>query len=60
MGHPEIKNKTPFAVEVVFLTDEEGRPLWVPLIQATYRIEDTVLWSGRKSISYRDGRRVLG
>jgi hypothetical protein len=38
MGHPAVKNKTPFAVEVLFLADEEGRPLWVPLVQATYRI----------------------
>ena len=40
MGHPEINNKTPFAFEPVFLADEEGRPLLVPVIKATYSIEN--------------------
>jgi hypothetical protein len=32
-------NQTPFAVESAFLSDESGCPLYVPMIQATYRIE---------------------
>src|SRR5262249_19547201 len=36
MGHPTVDNATPFAVELLFLADEEGRPLLVPLVQATY------------------------
>jgi hypothetical protein len=38
MGHPAIENKTPFALETLFVSDEEGRPLLVPLVQATYEI----------------------
>lgn len=36
MGHPIIENKTCFAFEPLFLADEEGRPLLVPVIKATY------------------------
>jgi hypothetical protein len=38
MGHPTIDNKSPFAFETLFLADEEGRPLYVPVIQASYHI----------------------
>src|SRR5262245_62050525 len=38
MGHPAIDNKSAFAVEMLFLADEEGRPLCVPVIQASYHI----------------------
>jgi hypothetical protein len=38
VGHPAIENGTPFAVEPLFLADEEGRPLLVPLVKATYAI----------------------
>jgi hypothetical protein len=36
MGHPTVENVTPFAVELLFLADEEARPLLVPLVLATY------------------------
>lgn len=36
VGHPAIDNGTPFAFEPLFLADEEGRPLLVPLVKATY------------------------
>lgn len=39
MSHPAIDNRTPFAFEPVFLTDEEGRPVLVPVVKATYHIE---------------------
>jgi hypothetical protein len=39
MAHPEVDNKTPFAFETLFLADEEGRPLFVPVIKATYSIQ---------------------
>jgi hypothetical protein len=39
MGYPEIQNATPFLFESLFLTDEEARPLLVPLVQATYAID---------------------
>jgi len=36
MGDPSVDNATSFAFEPLFLADEEGRPLLVPLIKATY------------------------
>jgi hypothetical protein len=36
MGHPAVENRTPFAFEPLFLSDEEGQPLFVPLVKATY------------------------
>jgi hypothetical protein len=33
-----VDNKTPFTFESVFLSDEQGCPLYVPLVQATYQI----------------------
>jgi hypothetical protein len=39
MGHVDVENKTPFAFEGLFLVDEEARPLFVPIIKATYAIE---------------------
>lgn len=38
MPHPEIDNRSPFACELLFLTDEQGRGLAVPLVQATCAI----------------------
>lgn len=38
MGHPSIENTTTFAFEMLFLADEEGRPLLVPVVKATYSI----------------------
>ena len=39
MAHPEIRNRTPFAVEMNFPTDEEGRPLVVPIVKATFQVD---------------------
>ena len=39
MGHPAVENKTPFAFEPLFLADEEGRPIFVPIVKATYHIQ---------------------
>ncbi len=38
MGHPSIENKTPFALELLALADEEMRPLLVLVAKATYAI----------------------
>lgn len=38
MGYPAIENETAFALLPLFPSDEEGRPLFVPLVQATYAI----------------------
>lgn len=40
MGHPDIKNGTPFVFEPIFIADEEGCPVLVPLVRATYDIAD--------------------
>jgi hypothetical protein len=40
MPHPAVENLTPFAFEALFLADEEGRPLVVPIVKATYDIRD--------------------
>lgn len=36
MGHPELKNKTPFSLDHLFLVEESGRPILVTIIKATY------------------------
>ena len=38
MGHAEVDNRTPFAFEALYLTDEQFRPLVVPLVKATFTI----------------------
>jgi hypothetical protein len=38
MGHPAIENETAFALLSLFPSDEDGRPLFVPVLQATYAI----------------------
>src|SRR5688500_13000914 len=39
MGHPTIENKTLFMFEPLFLANEEGQPLFVPVVTATYEIQ---------------------
>ena len=39
MGHPAVDNATPFAVEPLFVSDEEGRPIVVPIVKATYEFD---------------------
>jgi hypothetical protein len=36
--HAEIDNRTPLPMELLFLIDEEGQPVLVPLVQATFEI----------------------
>lgn len=40
MGHPRIDNNTSLSFEMLFLADEEGRPLFVPLVKTTYSIHN--------------------
>ena len=40
MGHPVMENKTSFAFEPLFLMNEEGLPLLVPIVKATYNIQE--------------------
>ncbi|PTL75047.1 DUF2169 domain-containing protein [Vitiosangium sp. GDMCC 1.1324] len=43
MGHPTVENETPFAFDIMGLADEEGRPLLLLVVKATYSICDTGL-----------------
>ena len=38
MGHPTVENETPFAFDIMSLADEEGRPLLVLVVKATYSL----------------------
>jgi hypothetical protein len=38
MGHPAIENKSRFALEVLYLVDEEFRPLVVAVIKGTFSV----------------------
>ena len=38
MAHPEIDNRTPFAFEPLFIADEDGRPIVVPIVKATFDV----------------------
>jgi hypothetical protein len=40
MGYPVVENKTLFVFDALFLADEEGRPLFVPIVKATYFIQE--------------------
>jgi hypothetical protein len=56
MGHPTVENETPFAFDMMGLADEEGQPLLLLVVRATYAIGDSdlklaeeqppVKWSG--------------
>ncbi|WP_395808598.1 hypothetical protein [Archangium minus] len=38
MGHPTIENKTPFAFDIMGPADEEGHPLLLLVVKATYTL----------------------
>src|ERR1035441_4430211 len=38
MGQSEIENRTPFAFEALYAADEEGCPVLVPIVKATFDI----------------------
>jgi len=56
MGHPTLENETPFAFDMMGLADEDGRPLLLLVVKATYALEPSglkladeqvpVTWSG--------------
>lgn len=39
MAQPSVDNATPFAAELLFVADEEGCPLVVPVVKGTWTIE---------------------
>lgn len=44
MGHPKVKNETPFAFEFMGLPDEDGRSLLLLLVKATYSLKGPSPW----------------
>ena len=38
MGHPAVENPSQLSVEIAFVTNEDGGPVCVPLIMATYKV----------------------
>ncbi|MGC3998844.1 MAG: DUF2169 domain-containing protein [Anaeromyxobacter sp.] len=42
MGHPNLENRTPYAFEPVFVSDEEGRPLLVAAVKGTWDLGPAV------------------
>jgi len=48
LPHPAVENQTPFAFEALFLADEEGRPLVVPIVKATFDIKPAGLERAEK------------
>jgi hypothetical protein len=40
VGHPSVENATPYAFEPVFVADEEGRPLLVPVVKGTWDLSE--------------------
>lgn len=39
MPHPEVDNRTPFAFEPLVVADEDGRPILVPIVKATFDVD---------------------
>src|SRR4051812_42021399 len=39
MAHPKVENRTPFALDTLFVADENGVPLCVPVVKASFAID---------------------
>jgi len=50
VGHPSVDNKTPFALELLALADEDMRPLLVLVVKATYDIRSGGLTLAEKQL----------
>jgi len=50
MGHPAIDNKSPFAHEVLYLVDEESRPLVVTVVKGTFSIARGACYRAEKQL----------
>ena len=56
MGHPKIDNRTPFAFEPLFIADEDGRPIVVPIVKATFDVSprgDVTLGEKQAPVDFR-------
>ncbi|HYO70463.1 MAG TPA: DUF2169 domain-containing protein, partial [Archangium sp.] len=50
MGHPTVENKTPFAFNFMGLVDEEGHPLLLLVVKATYALGNAGLLLAREQV----------
>jgi hypothetical protein len=56
MAHPDIDNGTPFAFAPLFITDEDGRPIVVPIVKATFDVSprgDVTLGGTQAPVDFR-------
>ena len=56
MGHPQVDNGTPFAFEPLFIADEDGRPIVVPIVKATFDVSprgDVTLGEKQVPVDFR-------
>jgi hypothetical protein len=60
MGHPTLENETPFVFELMGLADEEGRPLLLLLVKATYTLKATGLELAEQQVPVRWGGESWG
>ncbi|RKG84536.1 DUF2169 family type VI secretion system accessory protein [Corallococcus terminator] len=60
MGHPAIENETPFAQGLMGLADEEGRPLLLVVIKATYSLTGTGLRLAKQQVPINWSGEPLG
>jgi hypothetical protein len=51
LGHPEIKNRTPFSFEPVFIADEDLRPIVATVVKGTFAFDgDGEVWLAEDQI----------
>lgn len=60
MGHPEIDNKTRFAFEPIHLSNEDGRPLLVTVVRATFELRRRQLVLAEKQEPVPIGGELFG
>jgi hypothetical protein len=53
MGHPTVVNETPFAFDIMGLADEEGRPLLLLVVKATYILGESGLKLASEQVPVR-------
>lgn len=60
MGHPTLENETPFAFDMMGLADEEGRPLLLLVVKATYAFGESGLDLADKQVPVKWGGEPWG
>lgn len=60
MGHPTVENETPFSFDMMGLADEEGSPLLLLVVKATYSIGDSGLKLAEEQVPVKWGGESWG